>query len=96
MKFSENSMNRTKKNKIGLKRRMVVSNIDRQPHDLPTKGIARLEGGWRRTDEGLGGNHQPIRVQMFSYGDYKPFPPSAGRLPGVLGRMGPVQREEQE
>ncbi|OAD61785.1 hypothetical protein WN48_07899 [Eufriesea mexicana] len=68
----------------------------RQPHDLPTKGIASVEGGWRRIDEGLGGNHQPIRVQMFSYGDYKPFPPSAGRLPGVLGRMGPVQREEQE
>lgn len=30
----------------------------------------------RERESALGGNHQPIRVQMFSYGDYKLFPPS--------------------
>lgn len=36
---------------------------------------------------GFDGNHQPIRVQMFSYGDYEPFPPSAA-VPSYGVRLG--------
>lgn len=40
---------------------------------------------------GFDGNHQPIRVQMFSYGDYEPFPPSARCHHTGLGPAGAAE-----
>jgi len=68
---------------------LQIANLDCLPG--PTIYFVRVRGATRARKISSAGNHQPIRVQMFSYGDYEPFPPSARCHRGVQAWTGAAE-----